>query len=438
MTQSRAGDRELFQADDQRPQGSRGTDAVLRDSLKRNRWLDVVLALALGVAAAIAPIKFQPQIPLDERSSNTFFDADVPSVLLNMTDRWSEQTFNKRHPLFSILAIPPVYAVAILTRLPRVAAAKAILIVGSSAWGIILYFLLLRYTSDRAAAVLFTLVGSASASAMFWLAIPERYLFSSLSILLALLVLKQHGDEAERSREMVASTIASLSMTLTNSMLAGIAALRLLPFKRAVRVLFDGFGIVALIAVAGTLWVPKAEFIGMNRHDGTYINLPSFTRVKEVGRVFLFDSMVMPEPLTIENSFFTHPVLSVQRAGFSRQSTTGAAGLILWAALLAIGVLGLRNSQNEVIRTVIPGFLAGQFLLHWIYGIETFLYCADWIPALVLLAAMGVKTRARPVVLLLAAALAVTAVSNNWNRLDQAVRYSQGLEVASPLPSPAQ
>jgi hypothetical protein len=399
--------------------------------IQRRRLVDVVLGLVLGGLATVTAIKFQPLVPVDSRSSNTFFDADVPSALDNMTERWSDQTFNKRHPLFSIITVPPVYCVSALTGLSRIAAAKATLLAAAGVWGMILYALLLRHTSDRLAAVVFTLVGCASASAVFWLAIPERYLFSSLSILVALWVLKGQGDNEVRAREVAASAVAGLSMTLTNSMLAGLAAFRMLPFKQGVRALFDGFGFVAMIAVVGSLWIPKTEFIGMNRHDAGYINFPTIARAGEVGRVFLFDSMVLPEPLAIENSFFTHAVLSTQQSGFARQAMIGRVGLILWAALIAIGVLGWRKCQNEVIRKVLPGFLVGQFLLHWVYGIETFLYCSNWIPALVLLASLGVKTRARPAVLLLAAALAATASVNNWNRLDAAVHYSQGIDVQS-------
>jgi hypothetical protein len=67
--------------------------------------------------------------------------------------------------------------------------------------------------------------------------------------------------------------------------------------------------------------------------------------------------------------------------------------------------------------------LAGQFALHAVYGIETFLYALHFQPLLVLLVAYGTRTRLRPLLLAACLVLVPLMMEVNLSRLDEATSH---------------
>jgi hypothetical protein len=95
-------------------------------------------------------------------------------------------------------------------------------------------------------------------------------------------------------------------------------------------------------------------------------------------------------------------------------SLWGTIAVVLWTALLGLGLWGLFSvKQHPKLRLVLGLTLLGQLLLHTLYGSETFLYALHLAPLLVMLAAFSLLTRARPLALVLAAMLVLTAGVNN-------------------------
>ena len=85
---------------------------------------------------------------------NWLFDADSATVTENMYDRYSDQTLNRRHPLFSVVMIPLTFATAFFSRLPRIDAAILVFSFVGCLWGSIYYLALKALLEDRIAAVL--------------------------------------------------------------------------------------------------------------------------------------------------------------------------------------------------------------------------------------------------------------------------------------------
>jgi hypothetical protein len=76
------------------------------------------------------------------------------------------------------------------------------------------------------------------------------------------------------------------------------------------------------------------------------------------------------------------------------------------------------------LRVVLACTLAGQVLLHMIYGEETFLYALHFAPLLVLAAALAAAATAwRRTILVLAVALAFAAGVNNASQVATALRF---------------
>jgi len=116
--------------------------------------------------------------------------------------------------------------------------------------------------------------------------------------------------------------------------------------------------------------------------------------------------------------------MSVQHSSIASSGAWGVAATIGWAALVATALVGLASSRgNARVRFVLFGTLAGQVLLHLLYGEETFLYAVHVAPLLVLTAALGSVSRWRRVILVIAVVLACTAAMNNVRQLETALSF---------------
>jgi hypothetical protein len=86
------------------------------------------------------------------------------------------------------------------------------------------------------------------------------------------------------------------------------------------------------------------------------------------------------------------------------------------------GLLSSRGDRR--LRIVLGGTLAGQVLLHMVYGEETFLYTMHVAPLLILAAALATTATAwRRTILLLAVALTGVAAVGNASQLAIAMKF---------------
>jgi hypothetical protein len=133
--------------------------------------------------------------------------------------------------------------------------------------------------------------------------------------------------------------------------------------------------------------------------------------------------------------------LSVQNSWPGSAGLAGVAATMLWAVVLAIGAReAARNVHATAFRALLLGVLAGQVLLHLVFGQETFLFSIQFVPLLTAVAAYGCLGHRRVLVLALTCALIVTATVNNWRQLEEATKLAaQRLdEVHALLPLPAE
>lgn len=359
-----------------------------------------------------------------KQPDNWLFDADCASVTANMYDRYSDQTLNRRHPLFSIVTIPLTYAAAFVSRRPRIEAAVLMFSLVGCLWGSIFYLALNSLLADRIAALLFTVVGMCSASSIFWLAIPERHSLAGLSVVAGLLLLAWANHAKQYSSALLGgSFFVTLGFTVTNCALAVFGCFARTGWKATARILFYAFGVMALVNVAASVYLPTSYFIGLTSLDQAYVRKPNPSHLKEVTRSFTLHSMVTPHLGIAEG--YPVPVLSAQRSPAFSTGTAGSVATAAWILLLLtvpVTIFELRKSGSMVI--VLGCYIASQFALHCVYGLETFLYSANYLPVMVAIAAMGVKTRMRPVILSLSAVLAVSAALNNTAQFRGMAEYT--------------
>jgi hypothetical protein len=82
---------------------------------------------------------------------------------------------------------------------------------------------------------------------------------------------------------------------------------------------------------------------------------------------------------------------------------------------------------------VLGGTLAGQSMLHAVYGEESFLYTLQTVPVLIVAASFAVQTRARRVAIALAAIFIVAAGMNNGRQFTRALELAASVR-ANPAP----
>lgn len=396
--------------------------------------LDTALAVAAALAAGAATLvlfrSLDPRLLAWPAGNDVWFEGDLPAVFRNLLNRFSDQTRNGDHPLFPLFATVPVTALH-HAGLSAHGAVGAFLSAVAGAWAALLFTALRLLHLRRPDALILTAAGCSTASAIFWLPVPESAGLGSVTIL-AILIAAALSDRRPLPEAAVAAASAfSLSVTVTH-WFAGLllAAARLAP-RRALQVSVNAFALVVLLWSVQRAIVPSAEFfIGYTAH-AKFILHPDAGGPRAVVTTLLVHSAVMPRP-AVRHEPKWGDVLSIQHAGLRPAGAAAVAATAAWAALLLLGAAAMRLAGRTV-RIVAPGALGGQLVLHLLYGEESFLYALSTVPLLLVVAAHAARTRLRPAVLLLALVFIASAAPLNLARFREAARF---MEQRADIPRP--
>jgi hypothetical protein len=175
----------------------------------------------------------------------------------------------------------------------------------------------------------------------------------------------------------------------------------------------------ALVAVV-LLWTvqkfiaPSAHFF-LGDHEGI-----AHVEALTVPKIFFLDTLVMPDIESIGND---HPwlwlKLSVQHSLHWKLTYAGPVALTVWIFLLGAGAWAAATLQGlRRFRLMLCLAIAGQLLLHMIYGNESYLYALNWLPLLVTLTALATFTRLRAMVLGAAIVFMIAAAYHNYHELE--------------------
>ncbi len=401
----------------------------------RQHWGDlaiiVILMLVAGLACYQGAQAIDPVI-LDEKTVVVkWFTADTMRVFTNMTDRWSDHNRIKVHPLFSLLAFPPVYFLNAILGIKAIAAVRIVIAGIASLWLGTLFLLLRLIGCPKLDAALFSLLGASSAAAVFWFVVPETYPFGSLSILIALcfVALGQYIKLSPLWYVLVSAL--TLSFTITNWMAGILAAVVNYSWKQALQISANAFCLVTVLWGLQKWFFPSAEFFLGDREEQKYILLDESGGPLQVVKSFIAHTMVMPAFSIVERSNNWHGILT-QNSPPGSAYLWGAIAVGAWTALLGLGIWGLFTVKQHLKLRLVLGFtLLGQLGLHTVYGDETFLYSLHFAPLLILLAALSTLTRARWVALVLAGVLLISAGANNYLQFNKASDFLQTHSLSS-------
>ena len=264
---------------------------------------------------------------------------------------------------------------------------------------------------------------------MFWFVVPETYPFGSLSILVAL-ALVALGDFRSIAPSLVCHRQRA-DVIVHDNQLAGGTYDHVVRFHlRKVAVISVTAGCLVLLlwgvqkvifpGAAFFFYLPTAENGG-----GEFVLSERSGGPRKVVNTIVFHSMVMPAIEETEAvSPDIGPVMSVQLSAPGSASFLGKLAIGKWLVLLALGLWRfLFLGRQHRFRIVLALTFFGELALYLYFGVETFLYTLHFIPLLVIIAAMGTLTALRPVVLILAGALVVSAGINNASQFNRATEF---------------
>ena len=396
--------------------------ALLQVKYIRPYRFDILILIGLAIAIAIATYLGTYQLPAplftDFYAQDVWFGSDIPTVFGNITSLNSDFGRNNKHPLFPLIVFPLVLITGKLFHLDPLAATRLVLVGVSMLWIGSLYALFRIMGCYRLDATLLSLLGAVSAASVFWLAIPESFLFGSLTIILGLVFVALTQYQAFSGAWYIALNVVTVSITITNSMVGILATLVNHRWRKALQIL----GISLLVATG--LWILERIVFanaGFPFQPGTFIGEKKFISAPSGGilavmSAFFYQTMVMPA-----TQFLDFPIrpdwvkLDANILAPTSGSWWGSIAIASWTVLLVIGLWAfLTIKQHQKLRIVLGLTLIAQLLMHSIYGVEeTFIYSLHFLPILLTLVAFGLFTRLRLLSLILAITLIVSAGINN-------------------------
>lgn len=374
-------------------------------------------------------------------NDNFWFDADVPRYLCQIVDAGANDHWrNKVHPLFSFMVAP----LPNLLHMLGIDMIQAIRIQLSlvAAVGMAFKYLTLRTIGLRTlAALLLICVLATSASVMAWFTLVESYAYTFTAFSIALYILVT----AEKRRWGIGhwgGVIGlSFAITISNVVVAGLAAWQALGLRRVLWA--GGLALAAVMALAvvqrlifplsGIFFLPSA-FSG----ETSFMVGLSLERLRELFTVVLYGSFIFPDVNPVAVGMET--MLSAQRARFG-QGTLSLLCIFLLSLMFLQGAaqlfrrLGPSCNQalsgkpamvgdlHTTLALPILGGLAFLFVLHSVYGKETFLYTGSFLPLLSVLLALGLQSTwvyRSKLVLPLLAVLVLGNVTHNIPRFSAA------------------
>lgn len=399
----------------------------------RSHRLDVVLIVLLATIAACASYRGSALLDssiVDWNTSSTWFEADIPRVYRNVLNRRSDNARSSQlHPLFSITSNALVTVLKVAARIPPLTAVRAYIAIISAAVVSMLYVTLLIVLRDRLAAVVFCALAMTSSTAMFWGIVPETYVLGCLSILFAFLI--SAIDDRRRISDVcfVVASSATLSFTITNWMVGFFLASTHRGWKKILMITFSALTIVTLMWLVQSRLFTKADEFSLQSltRESRYVLATSSGGAYAVTRSFLYHGMIMPAIQNLDRYARPEwPIMTIQFSDIGSGTFVGVPAAIVWTLLLLCGTFALFRMRGlRRFRIFLALSIAGQLMLHLLYGSDTFLYAMHYVPLLILVASFGASTHLRPFVLVGAVLLMMMIVYNNGILLGEALARFQ-------------
>ncbi|WP_424831818.1 hypothetical protein [Ruegeria sp.] len=390
--------------------------------------ISALICVVSGVMYALLALQIPPALIDPAREAWVWFEADLIRVQDMMVDRYANNYRTNVHPLQPIVMFPSTKALMLLGLSERLAAIGS-LSAAAGLWAGVLFAGFRGLGLFRLDAIIFTVLGMVSSAAIFWMTVPEAYAFGALTVTIALAmgILIQRGTVPQIIQSL--STVVAFSITTTNWMAGILTVLSANHYKRAVRILVDGFAIATALFAVQKVAFPSANFfVPRMKQEMEYVFNELAGGNLDKLRAFFAYSISVPDVPFLDNPTFPEWMrLTVQFTPLTALTWIGVIGLVAWAIVFVFGLVTavVKPGPNKVIAQALVYYLLFQVLLHLFYGDETFLYSLNFVPAMLLLAGFSVLGRARPVFLTVAV-VAIPFLA--YNNISEYLRVTSDLQ----------
>lgn len=413
---------------------------ALPEVLKKN-WPDVLIAVVLGVAtclsSCICASMIDPSGFWQVHSMDVWFDADTARVFWDMTSITAIHSRISVHPLFCLITFPQVFLLSEFLGLSPILAVRVVIAATAFVFTCTFYSLLRSIGCKRVDSSLFSAMTITSGAGVFGLAVPETYVFGSVGIVMALLLVAFAQQRRVSDLWFVAVSALTLSATTSNWMVGIFATAVHRKWMQTLSITGCALCVVLVLWGVEKLAFPSTDFIIPTDAEARFFVAPTPDHIKQCLRAFVFYSMIVPKIKSVRNGYYPDfTSLTVMYTSQRENSPAGLAATACWAALLGLGVWSITNSKVQSrLRIMLILSAVSQLLLHMAYGPETFLYSMHYMPLLVVLAAFSTLTpKTRLPALMLAVCLIISAGLNNAQRISQAAAIINGSALVSKRP----
>lgn len=406
--------------------------------LRRVSRLDLIIAVGSGVLAGAVAALLYSRLSFTMYHLDVWFDSDSILVFDQITNRWSDANdTNSRHPIFSLLTYPVVFLLHRILGVPNTAAALVLLIASSAACVSAMYVALRLLGRPVRLAAIYTGVFLASGCGFLYLGIHERFILGALSILLCVIAFCLHERRLVSATWLMLAAAFSLGITITN-FIVGVAALVLaLGWRKGT---IGAMGAVALIGVLSVASVPIFP------RSSTLINVGSWPmqstvltenqeRLAKGGTVvdravvYWLQAVVLPTPeVQKKPAPWTARFLSIQKVGVKNQAGVWYIAALFWLALLGTGLVRSLYRTRAKADVLLAVSILGQLALFLVFGTETVLYAAYYVPLLILVASKPCTERKTNELLIITSLVFLAILLwNNGNILALSIRVAMSL-----------
>ncbi|MDL1941117.1 hypothetical protein FBQ99_02085 [Chloroflexi bacterium CFX2] len=364
----------------------------------------------------IASVLNKPEI----NTNNVFFAADNASWYQRMAaeDGWNTGTRGV-HPLAHIIFRPLTAALSLLTGGDRFHANIILLSLAGGGCVLLMWKIVSILTENSGYAVLSASLLGLSASHLTFASVIETYIFSAFCLLFFIWLALRNGS----AWLLAAAGVVTLGITITN------IAQQLLTFlflRRDIKQLTGIFSLVLAISIGLNLlskvFYPVTEYFFLPQNLAGEQRFSQQIDIQRIGlaaeNLFIYN-MAAPQPyLSMRNEM---PRFNFLPGSIQNYIWFGLPAFVSWAVVLALGLASVffirrDNLEHGRLAAAMLACLLFNFALHLGYGIEPFLYSADWTYALVLTITIGLQNAARRT-WFMAAWLLLTmliAINNLW------------------------
>jgi hypothetical protein len=386
--------------------------------MKRDVSIGITASILVGTAALLLAHTLDARFFDPPTGNDVWFEADLGRIADEMTRREAAQERSNLHPLFPLMTVPPTYALSVLG---VGAKGSVVAVIGLSAavWAASFWVLVRSLGTQRSDAVVMLLLATISAAGQFWLAVPETAALASASVMCAVAVGVYAAKRPLDEKWLIAVSVGSLAVTVSNWIAGLAAAVAALPPRRALQVSVNAFAIVvALWAVQRTI-TPHTKFLVGYRAEQRYLLRPEAGGPFTALRAVTLSGMVMPRLGTVHKNR-RGQILTVQRPSLRTQTLLWYMATLLWCGLVVAGLVAALRARLAGGYGLLAFVTACLLGLYAVYGTESFLYTLSVVPLLVALVSAALQTRYVWWLRIGLATLLILAGINNAKRLGEA------------------